>query len=412
MTDKKKPLRIAFVSYSLVGGGVERRIINLAHFLRKKGCVVDIILFKNIIDYKKESAALNPIFLLNTNNKIPFLLTPLRALQIFIRLLITIKKNRYNILVGCPEFHPYYIVVLFARLLNIKSCLVINNCLLKELTTKSFISRIFHRILLKISLTMTNKIICVSKGLVFEIQNYFNIKKDKIQPIHNGIDIKAVQLNASERLANKIKYFAQRYKLIITAGRLVEQKGHFYLLRSFLYVKQLCPNTKLLILGKGHLEAYLLNFIKRLELENDIILLGFRENPFPYFKNADCFILPSIYEPFGNVIVEAMACGLSVIATDCFYGPREILSGNEVVYPYKPVKKITYCKYGILIPPFENSKENVSEEKVLAKAMLALLTNKKLRDHYKKMSLLRAKDFSLEKMGESYYEVLRNLLIE
>lgn len=90
------------------------------------------------------------------------------------------------------------------------------------------------------------------------------------------------------------------------------------------YVTQEIKNAKLIIMGVGELQPYLKLLVEQLNLVNNIKLLGFKYNPFKYIKNSNLFIMSSISEDFGNVLIEAMDCSVTVISTDCRYGPREI----------------------------------------------------------------------------------------
>jgi glycosyltransferase involved in cell wall biosynthesis len=85
------------------------------------------------------------------------------------------------------------------------------------------------------------------------------------------------------------------------------------------------PNAQLVILGSGEKEAELKEQASRLGIDAQVYFLGFQKNPFSYIKAADLFVLPSLFEGFALVLVEAMACETPVIATDCPFGPREVL---------------------------------------------------------------------------------------
>jgi glycosyltransferase involved in cell wall biosynthesis len=90
--------------------------------------------------------------------------------------------------------------------------------------------------------------------------------------------------------------------------------------------------VKLLILGDGPLRNELQELIDRLDLNDSVELLGYVQNPLKYFANADLFILSSLVEGMPNVLVEAMMCGCTPVATDCPTGPRELLKDGVFGY--------------------------------------------------------------------------------
>lgn len=117
-----------------------------------------------------------------------------------------------------------------------------------------------------------------------------------------------------------------RPEVVLAVGRLVPEKDFVTLLRAFAWLDR--PNTRLVILGKGPEEARLKAEIERLGLSSRVTLAGYSKEPWRHYAAARCFALSSVSEPFGNVVVEAMAYGLPVVATACS-GPQEILRHGE-----------------------------------------------------------------------------------
>jgi glycosyltransferase involved in cell wall biosynthesis len=137
--------------------------------------------------------------------------------------------------------------------------------------------------------------------------------------------------------------------VILAAGRLTRQKDFPTLIQAFALVR---PNfaARLIILGEGRDRTILQDLIVRLSLQDWIDLPGFVTNPYAYMKQADLFVLSSRWEGSPNVLTEAMALGLPVVATDCQSGPREILQEGRL---------------GPLVP--------VGDSKALSQAMLRVL---------------------------------------
>lgn len=137
--------------------------------------------------------------------------------------------------------------------------------------------------------------------------------------------------------------------------------------------------------------------------------MGFVENPFKYFSKADIFVLPSIMEGFGNVIIEAMACSLPIISTDCI-GPKEIITNSANI---KVEDEILYAEHGVLTPVFKNNKyrnnNSLTKEEVLfSSAIINLLNNSSLKNRYKLESQKRVKDFSKDKIVKNWIKVLND----
>lgn len=120
-------------------------------------------------------------------------------------------------------------------------------------------------------------------------------------------------------------------KVLLSIGRLAEQKDHLTLIKAFSVFKK-NKNAVLFILGTGALQSKLENCIKELNLSSSVFLIGFEANPYKWIANCDVLVLPSLFEGFGNVIVEAMALGKTVVSTNCPSGPAEILHDGALGY--------------------------------------------------------------------------------
>lgn len=117
--------------------------------------------------------------------------------------------------------------------------------------------------------------------------------------------------------------------LVVTCGRLEEQKNHKMLIRAFKNVVEKYPNIKLHIYGEGSLQEQLQKLIDDLGLKNTIILKGITSDVSSILKEADIFVLPSLYEGMPNALMEAMAVGVPSIATDCPCGGSKMLLEDE-----------------------------------------------------------------------------------
>ncbi len=113
---------------------------------------------------------------------------------------------------------------------------------------------------------------------------------------------------------------------IVSVGRFDHQKGFDLLIQAFINISKEFKEWNLVILGDGIQREYLQNLIKNGQIDDKVYLPGFVKNPFEIMQQADIFAFPSRFEGFGNTLIEAMSLGLPVIASDCEFGPSEIIN--------------------------------------------------------------------------------------
>jgi glycosyltransferase involved in cell wall biosynthesis len=175
-------------------------------------------------------------------------------------------------------------------------------------------------------------VVAVSEGIRRAAIEYYGLMPDKVLTIYNFFDIERIDRLMTEPLpADEVASRADRFE-IVAAGRLHPQKGFLYLLEAIreLVQQRGREQVHLRILGMGPQEAELRTFIAQHQLQSHVTLAGFRQNPLPYFRQANLFCLSSLYEGMPNSLVEAMLCRVSVLATDCPSGPREIFNGGRL----------------------------------------------------------------------------------
>lgn len=201
-----------------------------------------------------------------------------------------------------------------------------------------------------------DKIVSVSKATGDLNKSYFSeillIDKDKFEYSDN-LQNPAETLSKSSQDLDGDYIFNERYTFV-TMGRLSPEKDHEKLIHAFSQVNMKHPNTQLLILGDGPLEPMLSSLIKRLKLQDYVLLLGRKDNPFPYLAKSDCFVLSSNHEGQPMVLFEALILKKPIVATD-IVGNRGIL-GNEFGLL---VENSTEALAKGLIQQIENSQPNV-----------------------------------------------------
>lgn len=229
--------------------------------------------------------------------------------------------------------------------------LSVHNSFRQKLHKSNIISRRYRQFKMHQTFKNADGVIAVSQGVAKEIIHYARVPSQKIHVIYNPVPIQDI-INKAEEMIDHPWFFAGQPPVILGVGRLVPQKDFQTLIHAFslLRKKRKC---RLLILGEGPERQKLEKLKTKFGLTEDVSLPGFKNNPFKFMKHANMFVLSSAWEGLGLVLVEALACGTTVVSTNCFSGPAEILENG---------------RYGYLVP--------IKDEYLMAEAMEKALDNK------------------------------------
>ena len=239
-------------------------------------------------------------------------------------------------------------------------------------------------ILAKIFYRFSKKIICNSSDLANEIKN-FSKSKNVIFIYNPTLKRNFKELSKKFKLKKK-PFFKKKRKIIVSIGRLDENKNQIMLLRAINILKDK-KNLDIVLIGDGKNKSYLVEYGKKIGINNNLYIYNFQKNPFPYLLNSDLKILTSNFEGLPNVLIEAMALNIPIISTNSPTGPREILLNG---------------KAGFLIK--KNDHISLSKKIQLFLENPQVFKKKKL---YYKDSLKR---FSYEKSLKSYVKIVENLI--
>jgi glycosyltransferase involved in cell wall biosynthesis len=252
-------------------------------------------------------------------------------------------------------------------------------------------------------------VVTPSKAVGNDLIKNFNVQSGKLRTIHNACDIESLLSHEPSISVDSVISKSDCF-YILSIGSLRKPKGHWHLLKSFMIVHNRYPHARLVILGEGVLKEDLLRLTDLLGLTHFVSFPGFVVNPLTIVKKSNLFVLSSLYEGLGNVILEALGCGKAVVSTDCNAGPREILAPDTVT-SYK-TDKIEYAKYGVLVPGFDVNEDicvdttiNRNEE-LLAEAIGELIHNNALREKYEKLGIERIKDFSPGYISKQWIQLI------
>ena len=173
-------------------------------------------------------------------------------------------------------------------------------------------------------------VIAVSRGAAEELKNLFPGKVPNIQTIYNPIDLQqidaAVQTTPTEHFVTT--FMGLPKPIILTVGRLSPEKNQALLLRAYARMPR-DSRGSLVILGEGGTRLELESLARELGIEGETHFPGFVPNPWWYMQRSDLYVLPSKSEAYPMVLIEALACGLPVVATDCRHGPSEIIQSDS-----------------------------------------------------------------------------------
>lgn len=168
----------------------------------------------------------------------------------------------------------------------------------------------------------------VSRGVSASLSANMEVPGDGITTIYNPVVTPDLQVRMAERPDHPWLQ-GRETPVILAVGRLAHEKDHFTLIKAFARIATRRP-CRLIILGEGALRKELEGLVADLKLTDRVSLPGWVENPFAFMSRASLFVLSSIYEGLGMVLIEALACGCPCVSTDCPAGPAEILEDGRV----------------------------------------------------------------------------------
>ena len=174
-----------------------------------------------------------------------------------------------------------------------------------------------------------NVMTCVSKAMIKQYKDIFNTTNQV--GVYNIVKTEDAILKMKSKIEHNW-FKSKKTQLIVAAGMLAPWKGFDDLINAINILIKKKINVKLVIIGDGPEKLNLNNLIKLYKLKSKVTILKPVMNTLKYFYNSDIFVLSSRLEGMPNVMIEAMMCGCTIVATDCPTGPREILGKNEYGY--------------------------------------------------------------------------------
>jgi glycosyltransferase involved in cell wall biosynthesis len=400
-------MNIGILTLSLKRGGAERVASLVSRYLAERHKVYTILFDTTagldypaggeVIDLKlAEPKGRNPLArLVNTTFAIPRLRRLKCQLNLDVMLSFQDPANISNVLAQTPECKTVLGVhedKSYNQVRDFQRC-----------GTEFLIRKLYRR---------ADLLIAASSGAGQTMAEKFGVPAEKIRVIYNPVDPEEIRKRSEEPISGPCEFLnSPQGPIVMAVGRLTRAKGHWHLIRAFKRVREAVPNAKLVILGDGELSDYLIDLTKKLGLSDCIFFPGFKPNPFQYLRQADIFVLSSLWEGFGNVILESLAAGAPVISTDVRSGPREILAPEDSYY--RTIAEPQYAKYGVLVPRLDGAFHLAEEpltaaESMLAETIVKLLTESQLARTYREAGIVRARDFSTDRLLAIYEQTLKD----
>lgn len=353
---------------SLDGGGAERSMVNLMNGLVRQGIPVDLILVKRegpfvpLVDPQ--------INMIDFGGK--------RLVASISDLANYLKRERPKALLSSLE-DTNVIAIAAKHLARVTTKVVVNvqNTVSQEFRYGSSLKKRLAPLMVRLFYPWSNAIVPVSQGVADDLIK-LGLSPQLIQVIHNPVVTPEIAQKVNEPVTHP--WFApDQPPVIVGVGRLDKQKDFPTLIQALAKVRQQIP-ARLMILGEGSDRSSLEALVQQLDLTEAVALPGFVDNPYAYMAKAKVFVLSSLYEGLPTVLIEAMAGGTPVVATNCPSGPWEILAGGE---------------YGKLV--------KIGDIEGIAQAIISTLQQPLDSELLKQ----RAFEYSLEKSVEKYTKILQ-----
>ncbi len=299
-------------------GGIGRNILNLADAFLDLGCRIHLLIDKPKGPYLEQlhpAVKVVPLPTSHTLSGVP-------------RLGSYLRREKPDVLLTPNVRHTE--LALRARSLFRSSARVyvnVHNTYSKTFQNLSVRKRRRRLAKIKVLYPRCDGIIPVSAGVAADFSALTALPVCSLSTIYNPVVTRNLEKLAEEPIDHPW-FRDDKRPIILAVSRLEKAKNLPLLIEAFELVRWHIP-ARLMLLGDGTQRSALQSRIQASPYHDDILLLGYRKNPYKYMKHASLFVLSSSWEGFGNVLVEAMATGTPVVSTDCPHGPREILDDGR-----------------------------------------------------------------------------------
>lgn len=384
-----KPKVVILVN-TLLAGGAERTVSNLLRYL-SDAYELHLLLFEDKIEYELPPEQIIA-FLDRSRSGNGDAINILRIPVISKRLVSYCDQHSIDLVLSFlprPNF-----VACFAKKMGLRSKVLINERTytpfwykeneLRGKIAKRLVSRLY---------ALADAILTNSSGTLGALKTHYGLSNEIIL-VKNLLDLEDIGLKKHEDV-DDVTFSGFTF---IHVGSFNSMKGHDMLIDAFSELG--ADDTQLLFIGKGPLLESMKEKVASMGLAKKVLFLGHQPNPFKYLYRSDCFVFGSEFEGFPNVLLEAMACGIPVISTDCFTGPRELLAPNTD--RVKIDSGFESGEFGMLVA--------VSDTRAMARAMNEILTTRQLRERYRNGGSVKITEYDQKVVVGEFIHIIDNHL--
>ena len=309
-----RPTRVAFFHPCLIHGGIQRVFVNLARGFLEHGLAVDLVQATPEGNFRDQVPSGVRLIDLNAT----------RALTSIVPLARYLRREVPDFMIS-GAIQTNIAAVWAKRLARVPTRLILTeHNIISHIATDApmFRTRITP-FLVRRFYPWANDLVAVSQGAAEDLALTMGISADRIHVIYNPIVGPEFWKCAAEPCVDRA-FVADTRPVILAVGRLHYHKDYPTLLRAFASVRR-TADSRLVFLGDGEERERLSVLARQLDIGSAVSFLGDVPNPLPYMKRAAILALSSVVEALPTVLIEALAVGLPIVATDCPTGPREIL---------------------------------------------------------------------------------------
>jgi len=368
----ERPLMVSCFLPSLAGGGAERITVNLLQALQDFPLELELVLADKKGPYLGDVPTTVPIVSLERKHV-------RRAIGPLARYL---KQRQPDILMSHLSHANLAAVLARKRSRTTTKLVLVEHLTMSAYRGERFRDRLI-RPLARLLYRTADAVVAVSQGAAGDLEQELRWPPGRVHVIHNPV-VDPTVIAASQETVEHPWATDHSKPILLAVGRLSPQKDFPTLLKAFALLTKQQP-ARLIILGDGEERQALEQLAEQLKINEDVYFAGFVSNPYSWMQRAEGLVLSSRWEALPTVLIEALACGCPITATDCPSGPSEILQQGD---------------YGTLVP--------MKDPSALCNGILQMLSAKHDRQAYRE----RGQSFSFERAADAYMRLFNQIRIK